>query len=123
MLSPPPDRGSSQRARRSRCGQRPDPVNVVSRRVRPWLSRNTLACTLRLMVLPSARVCRVSVTATALYGAPVTTLPGCISPKPRISIRAREAPPATLLSIASEEARLPVALARATPQHSPGALR
>src|SRR5215471_5000229 len=39
------------------------------------------------MVLPSASVCFVSVTAMAVYGAPVTTLPGCTSAKPSSSMR------------------------------------
>src|SRR6266403_4755715 len=46
------------------------------------------------MVVPSARVCVVSVTATAEYGAPVTTFPGCISSNPRIFMRAPNGSPA-----------------------------
>src|SRR5215470_746879 len=51
------------------------------------------------MVFPSARVCVVSVTATALYGAPVTTLPGCISPKPKISTFAPTGPPGPPMTV------------------------
>src|SRR5579863_663912 len=45
------------------------------------------------MLVPSASVWVVTITVIAEYGAPVTTLPGCISSKPRISIRGPISPP------------------------------
>src|SRR5437899_10010257 len=45
------------------------------------------------MVVPSTRACVVSVMPTAVYGAPATTFPGCISSNPRIFMRAPIGPP------------------------------
>src|SRR5215467_2993926 len=54
---------------------RPIELMVSSLRVRPWLSRATVAVLDRWMCVPSAKVC-VNVRETwAEYGAPVTSLP------------------------------------------------
>src|SRR6266702_5058720 len=74
--------------------------SVTSLRKRPWLSRKRFVWVFREMRLPSASVCVVSETATALNGAPVTTFPPCIPSKPSSSMRspmgpATQSPPAS----------------------------
>src|SRR5216683_2917817 len=66
--------------------------SVTSLRKRPWLSRKRFVWVFREMRLPSASVCVVSETATALNGAPVTTFPPCIPSKPSSSMRSPMGP-------------------------------
>src|SRR6266700_1961091 len=80
--------------------------SVTSLRKRPWLSRKRFVWVFREMRLPSASVCVVSETATALNGAPVTTFPPCIPSKPSSSMRspmgpAIQSPPGPPCSIIS----------------------
>src|SRR6266568_2748722 len=66
--------------------------SVTSLRKRPWLSRKRFVWVFREMRLPSASVCVVSETATALNGAPVTTFPPCIPSNPSSSMRSPMGP-------------------------------